>query len=1173
MGRGAFLRAAVTASVASLLSFFLAFETDAYTPGSGTLYSDNFDGAQLDPDWEQGNGVSGPSPWTRVLDGADKVFYADGYGPLFNSPTKHWARHFVHPVPATSFSVAFEYRSELGSTYVFDLEVEQRAPVPRKVRLRVDASGVLSLWRTENGVYVQKASTGTSAIPVNQKRWLRLAIEADPSGHPRVRCRVWSGGATAEPSTWTLEFLDERDTIVRVHRFELTADGPKGTETWLDDLDAFGDGSAGVVSSVTTIYLMELAHLDIGFTEPPDDIEAFAKTHLDQVLDNLDADPSYRWTIESGWWLDRWWERSTDTERQRMADHLLEGRLKLAAGYANLHTTTAGHEELARSIYFSSRMARRYGFPLRVWITDDVPGTSFAVPEILARAGIPYFVGGMNTTFGGRLSVPSHAQRPFWWVGPDGSRVLAWFTYDSYAEAFDYGFSFFDNLPDLYKKLGKKLPEQEEAGYPYPELLLMRGFDNHYGGFKVRDLVNQWNATYETPRFVLSSAEEFLDLLRSRYGDESFPSYAGDYGAAWSSSHANAQHTETWVREAHRKGRAAEALLAAGSVVDGEAVPADQVDFLYRRQLEVDEHSGAGGWPEYFTPEEMDRNNRIHMGYAVDARDTANALLEQGLDRALSDLPAAQDAIVAVNPLGRARDGWVRIVLPPDLYGTSFRLVERGSGSEVPYQKFDDSSEILFRASSVPAFGYRVYDLVPGTPGATPTGMLQVGPTSIENDFYRLVVDPSDGSVTSLYDKLRGKELVDAASAYDFNELASNVKSDVDFAANPVAQQPSSASVAVTSSGPLVASLEVNRVGTPHTKTVYRLYRNEDRVEIENVLDRDRMPYVNYDTGYRVYTVTFPFSIQNFSLRTETTTRFLDPPSDGFDDRNDVFDWHNAEHTLAFWDSTGGILYACDAVDAHNFGHFSTFPSASFYTTKALLLPRMKDKSDEYQFADGTIGPYEIEPGSSPIFRYTHHLRATAPGFDPEAASRFGFESLSPLLARLVGRRPGNLPDAAASFFTVEPGTVLAYTVKNAEDGDGLALRMTELSGVATTARIRSDVFTLASAERLEHDEEGGVPLAADGSEVLVPLEPYETATVRVRASVLWAPIELRVDKDAAAGVVRLSWAGGVSPYTVERAVNASFTAGVTTLLDEEAATSLDDPVLSDGTTYYYLVR
>ncbi|MDQ7088666.1 MAG: hypothetical protein Q9Q13_12780 [Acidobacteriota bacterium] len=499
----------------------------AYTPGGGTVYSDDFEG-ELDPDWEQANGLFGaPSPWAQVLDSGDTSFNADGRGPLPNSSTRHWARRPVHPVPATTFSVAFEYRSELGPGYDFALDLFQRAPALRQYRLAIDGQGGLTLLRSEGGGLAALASA-VGVIPAGGRRWIRLAIEAG-DGHRWLRCRVWSGGAEAEPGGWTLEAFDDLDVIERVHRLDLTADGPVGVETWIDDLDLFGDASIGVDSSVRTIYLVELSHLDIGFTQPVDDIETFAKTHLDQVLDNLDADPDYHWTIENGWWLDRWWERSTDAERERMKGHLQGGRLVLAAGYANLHTTKVSREELTRSLYYSSTMARDLGIEARTWFQDDVPGASFALPELLARGGVDYYVGGMNTGFGGRLSEPDHGDRPFWWVGPDGSRVLTWITFDSYAEGLNWGFSFFDNLPDLYEKMGEKLPEQEEAGYPWPEMMLLRGFDNHYQGFKTRDLAEEWNATYDNPKFVLSTAEEFLDFMLDTRGPDAFPSYSGGF--------------------------------------------------------------------------------------------------------------------------------------------------------------------------------------------------------------------------------------------------------------------------------------------------------------------------------------------------------------------------------------------------------------------------------------------------------------------------------------------------------------------------------------------------------------------------------------------------------------------------------------------------------------------
>ncbi|RMG44728.1 MAG: hypothetical protein D6718_09510 [Acidobacteria bacterium] len=1158
---GALLAAAACAASAGL----------AYTPGSGTVYSDDFEGI-LDPDWEQGNGFGQPSPWTQKADGGDTSFYADGRGPFPSSPTKHWARHPAYPVPAETFSIAFEYRAERSGTYIFDLDLEQRAPELRKYRLHVAGDGTVSLWRSEGDAMVQMAASAAGLIPYNRKRWIRLAIESDPSGHPRVRCRVWDGGATAEPTGWDLDFLDDRDTIARVHRFELTADGDPGVETWVDDLDVFGDMSIGVDSSIKTIYLMEISHLDIGFTKPPDDIEEFAKTHLDQVLDNMDIAPDYRWTIENGWWLDRWWERSTEAEHQRMIDRLREGRIRLAAGYANMHTTKVGHEELARCLYYSTRFGREHGIPVRFWITDDVPGSTFALPELLSRAGVEFYIGGMNTSFGGKLTLPDHGHRPFWWVGPDGSRVLAWITFDSYAEAFNWGFSFFDTFDDLHEKLGKRLPEVEESGYPFPEMLLMRGFDNHYQGFKARNLVNQWNQTYQNPKFILANPDEFFDHMLATYGPDAFPSYSGDFGAAWSPSNAGAPNTQRWVREAHRDARTAEALLAAGAAIDGDPVPADDIRFMYRKMIESDEHSGAGGWPGYFTPEEMDRNNRIHLSYARDARDTAARLVDQGLDRALADLPATGDAIVAVNPLGHTRDGWVRQALPASLYDTEFRIVERGTGVEVPFQRFDATREVLFRARSVPAVGYRVYDLLPGTPSAVPDGVLDVTPAAIENDFYRIEVDPATGAITSLYDKTRGREMIDTASPYRFNELASNTKQEYDSQQPPVAEPPDSATVTVGSSGPLLGELVVDRTGTPHVRTYYRLYRGEDRVEIENVLDRDQMPYVPQSIGTRAYVVTMPFDIHDFQIRSETTTRFLDPVADSFA-RPSVFDWHNVEHTLAFFDATAGVLYALDNAVAHHFENLSSLASASYSTGDALLLSRLVDRSDEYEYEDGHVGPYDVEPGAPHVYHFTHHIRAADPSFDPAAASSFGFEALTPLRSRLVGRRPGNLPDDAASFFRAEPSGVRMYTVKPADDGDGVVVRLTELLGSTTTATVSSDTFEILDAESVEADEEGGTPLSVGSTGAAVPLGPFQTATVRLRVRPAWAPITLSVTRDDAAGTVHLEWTGGVAPYTLRRARDARFTTDPVTLLDEEPESSYDDPVLRDGVSYFYLVR
>ncbi len=1165
------MRPVTLASMVALL-LLAVMPAGAWTPGTGNLYTDDFEG-ELDPDWEQGNGLGQPSPWTLEPDGGDTSFYADGLGPWAISPTEHWARHFVSPVTATTFEIAFEYRADLGAGYRFDLEVEQRAEALRKYRLRVDGDGAVSLWRTEADAFVMMASTGTGLIPVRGRRFIRFAITPDPSGHPRVRARIWSGDATSEPGTWTLEFLDDLDTLVRVHRFELIADGPKNVRTWIDDLDAWGDAGRGVISSIVDIWVVELSHLDIGLTEPPDDIELFAKTHLDQVLDTLDTVPEYRWTIESGWQLEHWWAQSTDAERQRMVDRLREGRIVLSAGYGNMQTTRLDFEEFQRAIEYQTSFGREHGVPVRTWYTDDVPGSSFALPGLLAGAGIEYYVGGMNTSFGGRLTRPDHGDRPFWWVGPDGSRVLSWITFNSYAEGFSWGFSFFDTLDDLYRKLGQKLPEQEEAGYPWPEIMILRGFDNHYQGLHVRDLVDQWNSTYETPKFRLATADEFLDHMLATRGPDAFPSFSGDFGPAWSASGANTPHTQRMMRDAHRRARAGEGLVGLAAALDGGSLEREARSSLYRKMLESDEHTGAGGWPEYFTPEEMDRNNRIHLGYAQDAHAMALDLLDRAVDRLVADLSAAGDALVVVNPAGLERDVRVRVALPDALYQQSLRLVDRRDGAELLYQRFDGPREIVFVAPRLPAWGYAVFDLRHEPPQADPQGLLSVTAGSLENDALRVEIDPATGAVTSLYDKQRGRELVDAGAAWAFNELVGAWHSEVSAGAAPTAEPPDSAATEIVTDGPVIAELRVTRQGSPQVETIYRLARGGDRLEIENVLDRSLMQYVPESQNSRAYSVALPFDIHDFQIRAESATRFVDPLTDDFE-RATRFDWYNTEHVLAFWDDLAGVELALDNAVAHHFQAMKGLASAGVARADATVFSRLVDKQDEYRFEDKSVGPFEIEPGMPPTNRFVHHVRPVAPGFDPARALRFGYEALVPAPVRVLARRPGNLPDAGASMLRAEGGlAVLVASVKPADVGTGTIARVRELAGETVTARLVSDVLRIDGAERVERDEDGpGEPLPVVGGEVELTLEPYETATIRLATAPATPAITLTVTRDDVAGTVHLEWTGGLAPFTLLRSDDPRMTAPVT-LLDEQDVRAHDDPVLGDGASWFYLVR
>jgi alpha-mannosidase len=81
------------------------------------------------------------------------------------------------------------------------------------------------------------------------------------------------------------------------------------------------------------------------------------------------------------------------------------------------------------------------------------------------------------------------------------------------------------------------------------------------------------------------------------------------------------------------------------------------------------------------------------------------------------------------------------------------------------------------------------------------------------------------------------------------------------------------------------------------------------------------------------------------------------------------------------------------------------------------------------------------------------------------------------------------------SWFSTDTPGVLVDTVKRAEDGDGLIVRLYEAHGGRGTARVRVGVaFTEAWFTNLLEDRLG--PAQVDGDEVVIPFRPFEIITI-----------------------------------------------------------------------------
>ena len=96
---------------------------------------------------------------------------------------------------------------------------------------------------------------------------------------------------------------------------------------------------------------------------------------------------------------------------------------------------------------------------------------------------------------------------------------------------------------------------------------------------------------------------------------------------------------------------------------------------------------------------------------------------------------------------------------------------------------------------------------------------------------------------------------------------------------------------------------------------------------------------------------------------------------------------------------------------------------------------------------------YKAGQGGKHVFRFSITSRAKA---DNTASAQFGWTAANSLLPAITHQgQPGPLPGHAASLVDIAESNVLLLAAKQAEVGDGLVLRLWEVSGRPTTAHVR----------------------------------------------------------------------------------------------------------------------
>ena len=861
----------------------------------------------------------------------------------------------------------------------------------------------------------------------------------------------------------------------------------------------------------------------------------------------------FRYTVEQSWSVLHFVENRPKDVVEKLVRYMKQGRIELTALFGNETTELCGHEELIRLLYPSFGFGRRYGIPIRSAEIDDIPGLSWGLATVLAGAGVKYFAAGLPDYFrGGERKVhflwdesevlPRDFPGAFWWEGPDGNKVLFWYCLFGAGgwSPLDYEQAF-QELPGILETLG-------ERDYPF-EIVRYRfigGYrDNSPPDIRLSRIVEEWNRRWAYPKLIVATNSQFFERLEKRYG-KGLPTFRGELPNTDYTVGATSTAKETGLnRRSHDLLNSAEKFATIASAIADYPYPKERLSEAYENMLLYDEHTWGQAHP-IGPAQEANWSEKANFAYRATA--LAHDTLSKSLNRIVDRIELAEEGyhIVVFNPLSWRRTDLVRVPLrepapcgrpmylrrgerpafvsgsaigrdivhpPLELVEKPFDLIDLDTGRKVPYQmvrlgdphapapwaaeryalgKVDPAHlvEIAFVAEDVPPLGYKTYRIVPARVEEDFATSVKVGDTTVENQFFKISLDPETGAIVSIYDKELEREVVDGDALHKLNQFVPR------WAESGKEESPERSEITGGQLGPVYGSLIVrgNGAGCPMRVQEVVLYDRIKRIDVANRLLKDSTPLLE------IY-FAFPFKVENPRFRFEGSCSVIEPLKDQFPGSNT--DTYAVQHWVEVRGGGYGIIWtSLDAPVAEFGGLWPGYVSQAHHGVTPpgygheFLKPGEFKKGHIYSYVIDNNFRTNFQPVQvgDVLFRYCF----TVHGGDLRARD-FGWGAANPLIpVCMEGPKGGRLP-ASGNFCEVDEPNVMLLALKRAEDGDGIIARLVETEGRKTTVRLRLPFVDISQANLTNLVEENQGSLKVSDGIVQVPIEAFGIATVRVK--------------------------------------------------------------------------
>jgi len=492
-----------------------------------------------------------------------------------------------------------------------------------------------------------------------------------------------------------------------------------------------------------TLYFDANAHIDASWLWREKETIEVCNNTFRSVFNMMDARPDFTYTQSSAVYYD-WMERLYPDTFTKMQKRVKDGRWEIVGGmWIEPDCNLPSGESWARQLLYAKRYFReKFNVDVKIGWNPDSFGYNGNMPMLYQQAGIDAFV----TQKIGWNEVNVFPHRLFWWESPDGSRVLSYFPFD-YVNEIKNPFQLVDWI------------RQFEANTGMTKMMVLFGVGDHGGGpsLDMMQRIDRLRDLVVYPTIEYGNTKRYLDWIRTH-----------DLSAlpVWKDELYLEYHQGTYTTQAAMKkgNRHSEALL---TTVEKVGTIASLAGYPYDRGAVLDawKHAMFNQFHDIL-PGSGIRESHID---AVEKYDSVKAIGSHELASALQSIARQVNttkfkkgrAIVVFNPLSWTRTDVARVALERGDRNTY--AIFDGEGKELPSQDvWTDryTREILFIAKDVPSMGYKTFELRRQKP-ARYTSTLKSTFGGVENEFFKVALDPTSGWISSIIDKRTNREVLE----------------------------------------------------------------------------------------------------------------------------------------------------------------------------------------------------------------------------------------------------------------------------------------------------------------------------------------------------------------------------------------------------------------------------